>query len=93
MDVRKTDATALNQPHWAKTYHKDNGGTYGGLFCIFNEGGNIRRGSCYFKTVQGQVVDEFQLRSEVVPQELEVNVTGGFLFAVLLYGFCMRAHQ
>ncbi len=46
---------------WAKAYTSDQGATYGALFITFNAGGNPNKATGYFKTVNGQVIDSFEI--------------------------------
>lgn len=43
--------------HWAATYNR----SYGALFCIFNVNGDENKVNCYFKSINGEVIDEFKL--------------------------------
>jgi hypothetical protein len=46
---------------WAFVYTATQGANYGALFIVFNGGGDPRKAHGYFKTVAGQVVDQFDL--------------------------------
>ena len=50
-------------PWWASVYTADQGATNGALFCEFNKGGVSNRALCYFKNIEGTVIDEFTLTS------------------------------
>ena len=49
---------------WAFVYTSNQGAKYGALFLAFNEGTDPRRARGYFKTVDGQVVDTFELQAQ-----------------------------
>ncbi len=46
---------------WAAIYTSTQNATYGALFITFNAGGDPRRARGYFKNVDGQVVDTFEI--------------------------------
>jgi hypothetical protein len=46
---------------WASIFASDQGANYGALFMIFNAGGDPLRASGYFKTIDGRVVDQFDV--------------------------------
>ncbi|MBI4674319.1 MAG: hypothetical protein HY741_21970 [Chloroflexi bacterium] len=46
---------------WAKIYTRDQRARYGALFITFNVGGNSQRAEGYFKNVEGELVDEFEV--------------------------------
>ena len=48
---------------WAYAYTANQGAKFGALFVVFGDG-DARRGRDYFKNVDGQVVDEFELVAE-----------------------------
>lgn len=52
-------------PWWASVYTADQGARNGALFCEFNKNGLARRASCYFKNIDGTVIDEFTLTSAI----------------------------
>ena len=41
------------------------GATYGALFCTFNINGQPDRANCYFRDINGSIIDDFDLISEV----------------------------
>ena len=51
---------------WAAIYTSDQSANYGALFCTFFDGGE-KQASCYFKDIDGEVPDQFDLVSEVSP--------------------------
>ena len=48
---------------WASVYTSDEGANYGALFCSFNLNGNENNASCYFKDIEGNIVDSFTIVS------------------------------
>lgn len=54
---------SLSGAWWASIYTSTQGATYGALFCTFNVDGDPGKADCYFKNINGQVVDQFELRS------------------------------
>jgi hypothetical protein len=52
---------------WAATYSSDQGANYGALFCTFLVDGDPNRASCYFKDIDGKVVDRFDIISDLQP--------------------------
>lgn len=50
---------------WASIYTADQNATRGSLFCDFGVNGDANRASCYFKTIDDDVIDRFELVSEV----------------------------
>lgn len=54
---------------WATVYTSDQGADFGALFCTFAVDGEPNRARCYFKDIDGVVVDRFQIVSEVQQPE------------------------
>jgi hypothetical protein len=52
---------------WAAVYTSDQGANYGALFCTFLVDGDPNRASCYFKDIDGKVVDRFDIISDLQP--------------------------
>jgi hypothetical protein len=52
-------------PWWAAAYTSDQGANFGALFCTFFVDGEPNRASCYFKDINGTVVDQFAIVSDV----------------------------
>src|SRR3989344_9043841 len=54
---------------WANIYTTDQGGSspFGALFITFNVNGNPNKATGYFKTVAGQVVDQFEITKSSTP--------------------------
>ena len=48
-------------PWWAAIHSKSQGAKHGALFCIFDGGPASKRARCYFKTIDGRVVDRFTI--------------------------------
>lgn len=44
---------------WAAAYTRDEGATAGALFCTFDPDREKRPAACYFKTVEGDIIDRF----------------------------------
>jgi hypothetical protein len=49
---------------WAFIYTDNQNATYGTLFVVLNDGGNPQRARAYFKTIDGDTVDEFQISKD-----------------------------
>ena len=52
-------------PWWAAIYTENQGANFGALFCEFFADGEPERASCYFKDIDGNVPDRFELLSAV----------------------------
>lgn len=50
---------------WASIYTASQGATYGALFCTFNDNNQPDHASCYFKNINGQIIDQFEVVSAV----------------------------
>ena len=48
---------------WASIYTYDQGAAYGALFCTFNVGGQPNKAYCYFKNIDGRIIDAFTITS------------------------------
>ena len=55
----------LDGPWWASIYTSDQSANFGALFCEFFADGEPERASCYFKDIDGNVPDRFELLSAV----------------------------
>lgn len=55
----------LSGAWWASIDTSTQGATYGALFCTFNIDGDPGKANCEFKNINGQVIDQFELRSAV----------------------------
>jgi Calcineurin-like phosphoesterase len=52
-------------PWWASIYTSEQGANFGALFCEFFADGEPDRATCYFKDIEGNVPDRFELISAV----------------------------
>jgi hypothetical protein len=52
---------------WANIYTSDQGAKYGALFITFNVNGNPNKASAYFKNIDGQIVDQFDITASSAP--------------------------
>lgn len=50
-------------PWWASVYARDQDADFGALFCEFHVDGEPNRAGCYFKDIDGNVPDRFELIS------------------------------
>ena len=48
---------------WPINYASDQDATYGALFCTFNPGGQLNKAYCYFKNINGVIIDAFTITS------------------------------
>ena len=48
---------------WAKIYTSDQGATFGALFITFNIDGDPRKAQGYFKNINGEIIDTFEIRA------------------------------
>ena len=58
--IRPQTSLAAN-PWWAAVYTSTQGASFGALFCTFNVDGEENKAHCYFKDVNGEIPDEFDL--------------------------------
>lgn len=56
-------------PWWAATHSLDQGGNFGALFCSFFVNADPHQASCYFKDIDGDIPDKFELISNVTDRE------------------------
>ncbi len=54
-----------NDPWWAFVYTFDQDANFGALFCTFFVNGKPNHANCYFKDIDGNVPDKFELISKV----------------------------
>lgn len=54
-----------NDPWWASIYTYDQQANFGALFCTFFVNSESNRASCYFKDIDGDIPDKFELISKV----------------------------
>ena len=52
---------------WATIYTSDQGAQYGALFIVFNVNGDAYQAHGYFKNIDGQIVDEFDILEDSRP--------------------------
>lgn len=50
-------------PQWANIYTKTQGAKPGALFCTFNKSGHPHQAQCYFKNIDGDVIDDFRIQN------------------------------
>lgn len=55
------DTDLASNPWWAQTYAATDDSRYGALFCTFNVKGQKNRAECYFKTLAGEIIDQFTI--------------------------------
>lgn len=61
---------------WASIYASDQGAQFGALFCTFHVNGQADKAHCYFKDIDGNIPDEFNLTSFMgSPSEPDITVT------------------
>ena len=61
--IRKQKDTLAANPWWATVYTRKQHADFGALFCSFGAQEKKPKGDCYFKDIQGRVVDRFELLS------------------------------
>ncbi len=54
-----------DEPWWATVYSSDQGANFGALFCTFFVNNDPNRASCYFKDIDGNVADRFELINNI----------------------------
>ena len=52
-------------PWWASVYTADERAKFGALFCSFNVNGSEDKAACYFKDIDGNIVDSFNVISRI----------------------------
>lgn len=67
--IRDQDEELAAHPWWASIYTKDQDAKYGALFCRFGVAGVSENGSCYFKDIDGNTPDTFDLVSHLSEAE------------------------
>ncbi len=55
----------FDEPWWASVYTYNQGANFGALFCTFFVNSKPNRARCYFKDIDGNVPDKFELISKV----------------------------
>ncbi len=61
---------------WASIYTEDQDAKSGVLFGVFNKDGNERLADFYFKNIDGEIIDQFQVVSEVEDAVTSVGESG-----------------
>ena len=50
---------------WGSIYATEQDATHGALFCTFNTGEQLNKAFCYFKNIDGKIIDEFTITNFV----------------------------
>lgn len=61
---------------WAKIYTSNQSAQYGALFITFNVNGDPNKAHGYFKTISGQIVDEFDVTKGSSGSQVTANAPG-----------------
>ena len=61
--IRDQDDELASKPWWAFVYTSNQNANYGALFCAFNINGVKDKAHCYFKNIDDEVIDEFDIIS------------------------------
>ncbi len=59
--IRDEKSDRGSKPWWASVYTESNEAEFGALFCEFNHESVAENAHCYFKAVDGTIVDEFDI--------------------------------
>ena len=59
---------------WASIYTSDQNADFGALFCTFNVGGQPNKADCYFKNIQGKIIDKFTVSNFMGIDETNSNL-------------------
>ena len=59
---------------WASIYTSDQNADFGALFCTFNTGGEPNKADCYFKNIQGKIIDKFTVTNFVGIDDTNSNL-------------------
>ena len=59
--IRATRNNSGNNPWWASVYSRDENANFGALFCSFGVNGDENEAECYFKNIDGLIVDSFTI--------------------------------
>ena len=65
MSIRPQADGLGRHPWWASVYTADQNAQFGALFCSFNLNNNGKEAECYFKDIDGNIVDSFNLTSQL----------------------------
>ena len=60
---------------WPINHSSDQGASYGALFCTFNVAGQPNKAYCYFKNIDGRIIDEFTITSFLGAHIDKINPT------------------
>lgn len=60
---------------WASIYTSNQGANHGALFCSFNVDGQPNKAHCYFKDIDGNIPDEFDITNFVNPDTTNPGTT------------------
>jgi predicted phosphodiesterase len=63
--IRRSLRDLAANPWWAVVYSAAQKAKFGALFCTFRVGDDPTRASCYFKNIAGEIVDRFDLKSDL----------------------------
>ena len=55
----------VHGPWWARIYSKPQGATYGALFGVFNVSGVPNKATFYFKNINNEIIDQFDVKCDV----------------------------
>jgi nitrous oxidase accessory protein NosD len=73
--ISKQDEALAAKDWWAAVYTSDQNADFGALFCTFNENGFENRAHCYFKNINGVVVDAFDMLAGPASVRVPTDVT------------------
>ena len=59
---------------WASIYTSDQGAKHGALFCTFNPFGQPNDAYCYFKNIDGEIIDEFTVTNLIGVDDTNFNL-------------------
>ena len=59
---------------WASIYTSDQNADFGALFCTFNIEGQPNKADCYFKNIQGKIIDKFTVSNFIGIDETSSNL-------------------
>ena len=60
---------------WASIYTSDQNADFGALFCTFNIEGQPNKADCYFKNIQGKIIDKFTISNFIGIDETSSNLS------------------
>ena len=62
---------------WPVNYTETQNALHGALFCKFNAGGQENKAYCYFKNIEGKIIDEFTITSFLKPFSNNLDFING----------------